>query len=296
MKGGKVSGKELNYFIKASYSKDRPNSLGDYMLDKEISKGSVAVYHNPKTKDTKVIHRGTEGTKEDWANNLAYISGQYEKTDRYKRSKVAQERAEKKYGAENIDTLGHSQGAILSSKLGKNTRNIINVNPAYMGEATGSNVTNIRSSGDVVSSLLTPTDKVKSLFGYKPKGKTETIKAESWNPLTEHKGDILLRDENKMYGKGIMNKEKVAFLKEHGITIRKVRGEPYYDIKVGKSVHSRYGTKKEAKKCMCGGGFWKDFGKGFTDGFLGTAKVVQGISSFDPDKIEQGAKRVGKNF
>lgn len=290
-KGGSIKAKELNEFIKASYKKgeERPSKIGDYELDKEISKGSVAVYHNPKTKMTSVIHRGTEGTATDWANNLAYATGQYEKTDRYKRSKLAQEKAEKKYG--KVQTIGHSQGSILASKLGKDE--VINVNPAYLGEETKSNVTNIRSSGDVVSGLLQPISSIKSLFGYKPKGKTEIVKAESYNPLKEHSSDILLKDPEKIYGGNIrMNKDKVAFLKEHGIVIRKVKGQPYYDIKVGKAIHSRYGTKKEAKGCMCGGGFWKDFGHGFKEGFLGTAKTVQGLASFNPDQVEQGVKRV----
>ncbi len=293
-KGGAISAKDLNEFIKASYKKgsERPSKIGDYDLDKELSKASVAVYHNPKTGDTKVIHRGTEGTAKDWVNNLAYVTGQYEKTDRYKRSKTAQERAEKKYG--KVQTLGHSQGAILASKLGKDE--VINVNPAYKGEETKSNVTNIRSSGDVVSALLKPVDSIKSLFGIKKKGKTETIQAESYNPLKEHSSDILLRDENKMYGNGIMDKDKIAFLKEYGIIIRKVRGKPYYDIKIGKTVHSTYPSRKEAKKCMCGGGFWKDFGKSFAKSFTGTLKAASGVASFDPEKIEQGSKQIGRAY
>lgn len=296
--GGSLSGLELNKFIKASYAKksDRPKQIGDYILDEQLSKSSVSIYHNPITKKAVVTHRGTSPTISDWKNNLDFIRGNYESTDRFKRSKEAQEKAEAKYGSKNIDTVGHSQGSILANKLGKNSNHIINVNPAYISADIGANETNIRSSGDIVSSLLNPISSIKNLFGEK-KSKIETIKAESYNPLKEHSSDILLKDTEKIYGGYIMSglsKDKIAFFKEHGIVIRKVRGMPHYVIKVDKKPHSIHDTKKDAKHCMCGGGFWKDFSHGFKEGFLGTAKAVQGVASFDPDKVEEGTKRISR--
>ena len=138
MRGGKVSSQQLKQFIQASYNKKPPATIGNYELDKSISKPTGVVYHNPITNQTKVVHRGTSGAA-DWVNNAAYIAGLYKHTGRYKEAERVQQRAEAKYGAQNIDTIGHSQSGILARELGQNTRNIINLNPAYMGEKEGKN-------------------------------------------------------------------------------------------------------------------------------------------------------------
>jgi hypothetical protein len=206
IKGGKVGAKDLEEVIKETYSKNPKNDIGDYILDKDLSTDEQKVYYNPKTGQTLVSHRGTESTLKDWSNNLQYAVGNYENTDRYKRGEKVQKAAEKKYGKENISTIGHSQGAVLSRKLGKDTKEVINVNPAYKGEKQAKNEYNVRSSNDVVSALVAPVNKVKdaasSAYNYlfKPKDKKKkstenniTIKAETHNPLTEHKPDILER-------------------------------------------------------------------------------------------------------
>jgi hypothetical protein len=43
---------------------------------------------------------------------------------------------------------------------------------------------------------------------------------------------------------------------------------------------------------MKGGAFWKDFGRGFGNGFIGTANIAKGIATQDTDLIEKGANRV----
>lgn len=60
--------------------------------------------------------------------------GNYEKTKRFKKGEELQKKALEKYGKENTTTIGHSQGSILARKLGKDSKEIINLNPAYMGE------------------------------------------------------------------------------------------------------------------------------------------------------------------
>jgi hypothetical protein len=75
--------------------------------------------------------------------------------------------------------------------LGKNSKEIINLNPAYLGEKPLQNEYNIRSSGDVVSGALANTNRSHDIH----------IPAQSYNPLTEHKTDILNRiDQNIMVG------------------------------------------------------------------------------------------------
>ena len=66
--GGKVSSSELKQFIQASYADEPPATIGDYVLDTSLSKPTGVVYHNPITKDTKVIHTGTRNLS-DWKNN-----------------------------------------------------------------------------------------------------------------------------------------------------------------------------------------------------------------------------------
>ena len=50
-------------------------------------------------------------------------------------------------------------------------------------------------------------------------------------------------------------------------------------------------TKASYKK-MKGGSFMKDFGRGFGNGFIGTANIIKGMATQDTDTIEKGANRL----
>jgi hypothetical protein len=200
-KGGKISASSLNKFIKASYktNKEAPEEIDGYIIDKKISNQFGKVYHNPTTGKAVVIHRGTKGIK-DWTNNVAYGLSMYEHTGRYKKGKTIQEEAEAKYGKNNIDTVGHSQGAVLARKLGKDTQNIININPSSKGEVKEENEIIIKSDLDPVS-ILQPTDE-----------KDIIIPHDSYNPLSEHSSDILDRlDPERLIG-GKMTKKRLNTL------------------------------------------------------------------------------------
>ena len=202
LSGGKMKANEIADFIDASYSKNPPKELDGFLLDSKLSTATAKVYYNPNTGEARVIHRGTEGLK-DWGNNLAYLAGAYELTDRYKQGKKVQDLAEKKYGKKNISTLGHSQGAVLARKLGADTKEVINVNPAFKGEVPKKNEYNIRASADVVSGLYAPVAKVRSILTPGTSKKHDiTIKADSYNPLKEHSADILGRLGDKEIGVG----------------------------------------------------------------------------------------------
>ena len=189
-KGGKISIGNLKHFIDNSYSKKPKENIEGYVIDKAISNDIAKTYYNPETGHAVITHRGTSGAK-DWANNLAYLTGLYKYTDRYKRGKKAQEATNKKYGKENVSTVGHSQGAVLARHLGEGTKEIINLNPAYVAEKPKKNEYNIKSSSDVVSKL-------------KPIHKKDIeIQATTSNPLTEHSTEILNRlDVNQEVGRG----------------------------------------------------------------------------------------------
>jgi hypothetical protein len=183
--GGALPAGEIKRFVNSSYEKNRnaPTNIDGYLLDKELSNAQAKVYHNPETGKTVIANRGTKGTLQDWANNLAYKMGLYEHTGRWHNAVRTQDEAIKKYGKVDVN-VGHSQSGIITRKLdamGK-TGEIINVNPASLGERQQKNETVVRSSLDPVS-LLQPNQNKTNV----------TIRASSYNPLKEHSGSILGR-------------------------------------------------------------------------------------------------------
>ena len=228
-KGGALSAKDLKTLLNKSYDK-KPKDHGDWKVDKSLSGQRVQVYHNPKTNETVVAHRGTKGIH-DIGNDIKYLFGSDLKdTKRYKHSENIQKLAEEKYGSKNISTIGHSLGAKLS-EVGRNTKEIINLNKATgiqdLGKKTPENEYNVRTKLDPVSALL-PLKKADNVL---------TIPSKTFNPLAEHTVDVLDRvDPNKMIGKGHVKKMKVKDLKEVIKKLPKVKGEPRF--KVGKKSKS----------------------------------------------------------
>jgi hypothetical protein len=155
--GGKLSVREFEKMIKESYrsESDRDRHIGDYVLDPDLSTYETAVYHNPKTGETKVAYKGTANTLRDWGNNALYALGLHNKSGRYDRAKKVQEAVEKKYGTENLDVLGHSQSGAFTQDIGKNAKNVIALNPAThpLHSNEGKNATILKSKGDIVSKL-----------------------------------------------------------------------------------------------------------------------------------------------
>jgi hypothetical protein len=194
MRGKSIKVSTLERMLNASYSKDRPKEIDGYQLDEELSVPTVAVYFSPSTRKAKVIIRGTEATLSDWRNNIQYAVGNYTKTDRFKIAKEVSDKAEAKYGKENIDTMGHSQGSIGARLLGADTANVIELNPAYINEKHLPNQQTIRSSRDPVSMLRM----------FSKAGNDIIIPAKSFNPLTEHSIDILKRlPQDQVIGRGL---------------------------------------------------------------------------------------------
>jgi hypothetical protein len=203
MKAGKRTAQEIKQFLEASYEDKPPKKIDDFILDEDLSTKTAKVYYNPQTGEAIVAHMGTKGAL-DWGNNLAYALGAYEMTPRYKKGKSVQDKAERKYGKKNISTLGHSQGAVLARKLGADTKEIINVNPAYAFEKPKKNEYNIRSSSDVVSGLYAPVAKTRQgLFPNYSKKRDITIPTQSATDiLGEHSYNILDRLEDSEIGVG----------------------------------------------------------------------------------------------
>jgi hypothetical protein len=184
--GGALESQVLSNLFKASYNPT--DKVNNFELDKSISKTSK-VYHDPNTGQTVVAHRGTSGIS-DWLNNAVYAIGgkrAYRRTHRYREARRVQQRAEKKYGAKNISTIGHSQAGIQAEMLGKNTNEIITLNKATrptLFEKKHKNQYDIQSRGDVVSNLNPFEKRTK---------RDIKIKSKTYNPLEEHNIDILNR-------------------------------------------------------------------------------------------------------
>lgn len=196
LEGGAISGKELKRLTEASYkkNKEKPDKIGDLVLDRELSTRKAAVYYNPKTGEAAVTHRGTTGTAADWANNLALGVGLYKKTDRFKRGKETQKKVNEKYGKENVLTTSHSQSGALAHELNKEglVNKSVEVNPARLPfQKVMKNETIVKSSLDPVSVFV-------------PKSKNvHVIEAKTFNPLSEHSAKIIRGDDAaRMFGSG----------------------------------------------------------------------------------------------
>ena len=181
--------------LNASYQDKAPERVKGWKLDTTMGNKGTKVYYNENKGQAAVVHRGTKGLQ-DWKNNLTYlITGKegYKHTDRFKRAEKVQNAAEAKYGKQNISTLGHSQGGLLARELGKDTRNVITVNPASLHEKPLKNEYTIRSSADVVSSL------------YRGGGKQDIVvpSKSRFDVLGNHSYDILDRLGKQKIGKGI---------------------------------------------------------------------------------------------
>ena len=191
MKGGRLEYGDLAGLLEASYD-NKTENVNDFTKDKDLSTKTSKVFINPETGQTVVAHRGTKEAS-DWLNNVVYALGNkraYKMTPRYKEARKVQKRAYRKYGRDNITTIGHSQGGLQAEMLGKRGNETITLNKATrpFGNKSAKNQYDISSSMDVVSSL-NPFQSIGN------KGKSKVIQAKTYNPLTEHGIDILRREK-----------------------------------------------------------------------------------------------------
>jgi hypothetical protein len=196
MNGGGLRPTTLQLLLESTYT---GNEVEGFTIDKTISTNETRVYVSNTTPHVIVAHTGTYSTS-DWGNNAVYAVFSefgYKLTPRYNRAKKVQQKAEKKYGAKNISTTGHSQASLLAQLLGQNTHEIITLNSAsrpqdFLKLSQPSNEYNVRSNGDIVSVWKNPFLKKNNI----------TIKKKSNNPITEHSPKVLSRlDSETIIGK-----------------------------------------------------------------------------------------------
>ena len=200
LEGKGLDTSDIKGFIDASYTDRTENKIGDFVLDKQLSTRKAQVYHNPVTDEVVINNRGTTGTVADWTNNVAYMAGLYDQTDRMKQAEKVQRKAIDKYGHVDVN-VGHSQGGIITRKLNEKglVNEVINVNPAAMFEKQRKNETVIRSSRDLVSGL-------HAINPFAKKKRTHVVKG-VFNPVREHGTEVLSRMKHTFVGKGVTDNE-----------------------------------------------------------------------------------------
>jgi hypothetical protein len=191
--GGSLTAQETKDLLNSSYNK-KNKDYGDYKIDKSLSGKRTKVYYNEKENKPVVVHRGTASIQ-DVGTDLSLMFGH--RGNRFKHARSVQKKAEKKYGTDQMVTLGHSLGGIVAEEVGGNSKNIITLNKAVtpweLNRKNGKNQTDIKTSNDPVSIL--------NKFS---KNKASVIKSEGWNPLAEHTVDVLDRvNPTKIYGNGM---------------------------------------------------------------------------------------------
>lgn len=194
MKAGKLKSSTLQGLLNASYDK-KVRSVDGFQQDRALSTKTSKVYVNPETNQTVVAHKGTDGIL-DWGNNAVYALGgekAYKQTGRFKEAQQVQREAQKKYGRENISTIGHSQGGLQAELLGKKGKETITLNKATrpFANTPAENQYDIRTQGDLVSALNP----------FQSQTNTSTIES-NLNPLAAHSIDTLASVDTE-YGTGL---------------------------------------------------------------------------------------------
>lgn len=136
-----------------------------YVIDKELTGNGMErmVAYNPMTKKVLYVVNGsaTDFKKypkqfvKDWVGtNLAGIAlGRLKKTRRYIQEKDIYDKLNNKYGNAKIVLAGHSLGGAVVGKVGRSDDQVYAVDPANINQKPRPNVLNLRTKGDIVSSL-----------------------------------------------------------------------------------------------------------------------------------------------
>ena len=185
----------LRDFLTNGYKKNQAKSLDGYQRDDSLSGQRAQVYHNKDNNKTIVTHRGTQGFQDVLTDiKLAFHPSLYMKSNRFQHAKDIQQRAEDKYGRENITTIGHSLGAKLAADVGGKSKEIITYNkpiiPQEIFKQTKKNETSIRTKMDPVSILGSLNPNIKQ------------VSTKTMNPITAHNTAQLGEIKNEFLGAG----------------------------------------------------------------------------------------------
>jgi hypothetical protein len=202
---GKLNQEDLKNILNETYrtGKGANQNYKNLQIDRDLSSGRVKVYHDPNSGKTVVAHRGSTNLQ-DWKENAMYTVGIKKKGKGYKKSESTQKAAEAKYGTSNLETVGHSKGALHAQQLGQHGI-VQTVNkPVSWGQRNkviGDNQTDYKNSRDPVSILR----------GMQKGNKAVITKSSSYNPLTNHSIDATVGNIKKA-GSGFLHNLKNRIL------------------------------------------------------------------------------------
>jgi hypothetical protein len=177
----KSESKKFRQILNLSYGEGE--TTRGMVKDKSLSGKRVTVLNDRNDHKTYVVHRGTTGLR-DWFTDFEMALG-YEGGRRFKHSQKIQKKAEAKYGAQNIVTMGHSLGGRLAEKFGKNTSNIVTFNKAVTPRSIVESIIkplpkkqyDVRTTGDVVSMPTSLQRRENNVI---------SINSNTINPIKEH--------------------------------------------------------------------------------------------------------------
>ena len=200
-KGGKLKTTDFRDLLNKSYEKDLKDS-GDFKIDKSLSGQRAKVYRNDKTNQTVISHRGTQGLRDILTDALYFTTGY--KSNRFKHAEKIQKESEKKYGASNTTTIGHSLGAVLAKQYGNKSKEILTFNRPIgledLKKKKNDNIVDVRTTNDPFSQL--------NKFSLK-NGNEVSINSKSFHPIEEHRVKNLDQlDPNLELGKGFKKTKK----------------------------------------------------------------------------------------
>jgi hypothetical protein len=189
---------DLKTILHKSYDKKQSNH-NDFIIDRNLSGRRAQVYHNPKTNQVVISHRGTDSLQ-DWLTNLRVGLLNDKSSERFKHAKRIQDEAHKKYGDKEYVTVGHSLGKNIAETVANKNDEVIGYNgyttPYDLLKKENKKHHNVRTSKDVASALLTVNN-----------NNLTTIKSRTNDILTNHNIDQLdYLDQNKLIG-GKINKK-----------------------------------------------------------------------------------------
>jgi len=193
----------LQEVLKDTYKKNKDiDAPAGYTLDRSLSTNQAKVFKSDNSNDVIIAHRGS-ATKNDWLDNYSYARyGNVKNTDTYKAAKRVQNQAIRKYGADNITSVGHSRAGLYVQELNDRpqtkTKSAITFNKAAgisdLFRNNPENQTDIRTNKDIVS-ILSPFQKHKK--------DTITIEHDGFNPISAHSTNDLSKLGDDLVGTGL---------------------------------------------------------------------------------------------
>lgn len=126
-------------------------NLDGYSLDKTLSNHNNQVYYNDKKHDLIYNVSGTHNLK-DWGTNLALITGNLKKTERYMESHKGLRTAKEKYKIDGVTVTGNSLGGGIASLIhGKNDKSFTYNKASSFGQKERPSENSFRVANDVIS-------------------------------------------------------------------------------------------------------------------------------------------------